>query len=363
MDPSQYLAFSDVDLVASSRRQREELKQAENEFKDPESQNRKQNRSFNLWFSRKSIVSTYLTGKWRSGACYVFFDGRVVLGPRWQAFMVSLSLFLLLACACVRDVTHPLLTEDHSSSVQLVAYLVHILLAANIVLILLTGLTNPGIVPREDGVSPDADPKTIDSTTGYLIPRYLLLNGVGVRQKYCRTCHVYRPPRSNHCTVCDNCVLRHDHHCLALGTCVGLGNYRWFLLLSGCLCLLCPLSFWLAQKRLLSEYILREFELVPFVLENFMLIVVAIASFIGTLAFGLLFMYHYFITSHNLTTNEHLKKYYKVNPFDYGKWVNFQHVLCFPQELLPVPERIEADASYRELASGNSECVSDFYDY
>jgi len=48
--------------------------------------------------------------------------------------------------------------------------------------------------------------------------------------KICRTCKIYKPPRSKHCPYCNVCVLKQDHHCPWVGTCVGQRNYRYFLL-------------------------------------------------------------------------------------------------------------------------------------
>uniref|UniRef100_A0A8C5ASI9 Palmitoyltransferase n=1 Tax=Gadus morhua TaxID=8049 RepID=A0A8C5ASI9_GADMO len=48
--------------------------------------------------------------------------------------------------------------------------------------------------------------------------------------RFCDRCQVLKPDRCHHCSVCETCVLKMDHHCPWVNNCVGFSNYKFFLL-------------------------------------------------------------------------------------------------------------------------------------
>ncbi|KAF9122598.1 hypothetical protein BGW39_009635 [Mortierella sp. 14UC] len=46
----------------------------------------------------------------------------------------------------------------------------------------------------------------------------------------CKRCHLPKPERTHHCSVCKKCILKYDHHCPWIHNCVGHFNHRYFLM-------------------------------------------------------------------------------------------------------------------------------------
>jgi len=90
------------------------------------------------------------------------------------------------------------------------------LLAGSLIFFFLASFTNPGVITD----------KNVQGYSKLFSFDYQLYHP----NRSCKTCKFEKIARSKHCTVCDRCVARFDHHCIWLNNCVGERNYRYFLI-------------------------------------------------------------------------------------------------------------------------------------
>ena len=68
----------------------------------------------------------------------------------------------------------------------------------------------------------------------------------------CRTCKFHKPARSKHCSVCQMCVSKYDHHCIWIRQCVGEKNYKWFVSFLGLHSIFCLYLSHIGVRSLLA---------------------------------------------------------------------------------------------------------------
>eukprot|EP00250_Pteridium_aquilinum_P006200 c16168_g1_i1 orf=691-1587(-) len=171
---------------------------------------------------------------------------------KWCKGLKAVGSFMVIAVLAIVAVTYysvvilnygPQLLEGGAGLASALPILIafHVLLAMLLWCYFTTVLTDPGSVPEhwrppideEDSEaqavplsgSPPLNGATTSSDTA---------SGNGSAQfhdvRFCRKCSHFKPPRTHHCSVCGRCVLKMDHHCVWVVTCVGARNYKFFLL-------------------------------------------------------------------------------------------------------------------------------------
>lgn len=83
-----------------------------------------------------------------------------------------------------------------------------------------------GSLPYKRKFTPSIDEK---ECVNNIHLKEIKLNNYAIQVKFCRTCMIWRPPRTSHCSLCGSCKLKFDHHCPWIGKCVALKNYRHFI--------------------------------------------------------------------------------------------------------------------------------------
>ncbi|CAA0832885.1 Probable protein S-acyltransferase 3 [Striga hermonthica] len=262
-----------------------------------------------------------------------FCGGRLVFGP--DAGSILLSTFLIGGPAltfCVRLFLR--ISELDYLYGHVVLSVAIVLTILDLAFLYMTSSRNPGIIPR------NRQPPDIDNTSNSItsidwitsatpdlkLPRTknVLVNGHTVKVKYCDTCLLYRPPRASHCSICNNCVQKFDHHCPWVGQCIGARNYRTFILFVSTSTILCVYVFTFSLLHILKE----PGSLLTIMSRDIVSVSLVVYCFIAVWFVGGLSVFHFYLMSTNQTTYENFRYRYdkKENPYNKGMIRNLKEV-------------------------------------
>lgn len=118
----------------------------------------------------------------------------------------------------------------------------------------------------------------------------------------CGLCNAPKPPRTHHCSTCQRCFLKMDHHCVWLDNCVGFGNYKFFFCLLFWATFMCGFVFGATLEVLIQQLVYDSLEGVSVVW-----LIMAFFSFSLGLSTLMLLCYHSYLISKGMTTIEHME--------------------------------------------------------
>ncbi|XP_056261122.1 palmitoyltransferase ZDHHC14-like [Seriola aureovittata] len=275
--------------------------------------------------------------KWQvfPGRNRFYCNGRIMMARQTGVFYLTLVL-ILLTSGLFFTFDCPFLASNLTPAIPVVGGVLFFFVMG---MLFRASFSDPGVLPR---ATPDeaADlERQIDSSGCSRPPprtREVLINGQTVKLKYCFTCKIFRPPRASHCSLCDNCVERFDHHCPWVGNCVGRRNYRFFYLF------IVSLSFFtiFIFAFVITHVILRSNRtgFLSALKDSPASVLEVVVCFFSVWSIVGLSGFHTYLISSNQTTNEDIKGSWSTkrskdnyNPYSYGNILtNCCAALCGP---------------------------------
>ena len=137
----------------------------------------------------------------------------------------------------------------------------------------------------------------------------------------------YKPERAHHCSICNICITKMDHHCPFISNCVGIKNYRFYfqLLFYGTISLLIVTILILRKFYLnIEESKEKNLSNSKIILKIFSWTVLSFFFIIFLGGCATLFFRHCYQIAKDITTIEDIiceEKYY-----DFGIIVNFKNI-------------------------------------
>ncbi|XP_019946018.2 palmitoyltransferase ZDHHC18-B-like [Paralichthys olivaceus] len=294
-----------------------------------------------------------------------YCEGRIVAARQSGVLPLTLGL-ILVTSGLFFTFDCPFLVKHLTSCIPVIGGVLFVFV---VITLLQTSFSDPGILPR---ATPDeaADiEKQIDNTgnTSFRPPprtKEVLINQQVIKLKYCFTCKMFRPPRTSHCSLCDNCVERFDHHCPWVGNCVGKRNYRYFYTFIVSLSFLTSFIFGcvtthLALRAQGGKGLVFALQESPGSAVELVICFFSVWSILGLSGF------HTYLVASNLTTNEDIKGSWSgksgedvTNPYSHKNiCINCCSVLCGPMPpslidrrgFLPSDESVQTDSAEIEV--------------
>ncbi|XP_076873925.1 palmitoyltransferase ZDHHC14 [Brachyhypopomus gauderio] len=309
--------------------------------------------------------------KWQvfPGRNKFYCDGRIMMAKQTGVFYLTMVL-ILVTSGLFFAFDCPFLASNLSPAVPAIGGVLFLFVMG---MLLRASFSDPGVLPR---ATPDeaADvERQIDAANGAGGPGYrppprtreVVINGQTVKLKYCFTCKIFRPPRASHCSLCDNCVERFDHHCPWVGNCVGKRNYRFFYLFILSLSFLTIFIF----AFVITHVILRSNRtgFLSALKDSPASVLEVVVCFFSVWSIVGLSGFHTYLISSNQTTNEDIKGAWSskrgkdnYNPYSSGSVVtNCCSALCgpLPPSLIDRRGFVEPDSAQPMAQSnGTSTC-------
>jgi len=314
----------------------------------------------NKFIIPKDLISDYRN--W-NGYNYFPIKGAIIEGP------CNIRPTVMTACAVTVPVLLFLIFNTNYISDKLtiaIPIIIEIIYIIIIIYLLISAFVDPGIIRRFNILN---DNKNKDYVNTRKEAKIFHL-GYIMNYKYCPSCGIIRPNRSTHCSDCNNCVERLDHHCPWIGHCVGKRNYKYFFIflfflnILAILLIIISIIFLVKKSKdykkikdllpnNMKEHI-TAFSLCDSIISLYLIIYCFFSMFFITI----LIFYHFNLIATNSTTKELIKNAFYVvqgNPYKRSVCTNIKNVLCPKTKKYSIIDILRGAREYEDNKENNKE--------